>query len=83
MNPMFVNYPLPNEAAHQAATWVTSLGANDNFHLQASSPLIGKGTTSITPLNVASTGTAFPAPVVTPPSADLGCYPYTGPGNNH
>jgi hypothetical protein len=82
-NPMFVHYTLPNEAAHQAATLVTALQPGDNFHLQSASPLIGKGTINITPLQVVVVPAQFGAPVVTPPNADLGCYPFTGAGNNH
>jgi len=83
LNPMFVNYPLPNEAAHQTATFVSSIQPGNNFHLQSGSPLIGKGTTNITPLTTVTVPAEFGAIVVTPPNADLGCYPFTGPGNNH
>ncbi|HTB52399.1 MAG TPA: hypothetical protein VK718_06480 [Ferruginibacter sp.] len=83
LNPMFVNYPLPNVASHQTATLVTSIQPGYNFHLQSGSPLIGKGTTNITPLTVVTLDPKFGAITVTPPSADLGCYPFTGSGNNH
>jgi hypothetical protein len=83
LNPMFVNYPLPNEASHQVATYISSLQPGYNFHLQTGSPLIGKGTTNITPLTTVTLPAEFGAITVTPPSADLGCYPSTGAGNNH
>jgi hypothetical protein len=88
LNPLFLNYPLPNEASHQTATLVTSLGAGNSsgaydFHLQSGSPLIGKGTTNITPLTTVTIDPKFGAIVVTPPSVDLGCYPSAGGGNNH
>jgi hypothetical protein len=83
LNPLFVNYPLPNEASHQAATLVTAIQAGYNFHLQVGSPLIGKGLTTITPKETVTVDPKFGLPTVTPPSADLGCYPFTGAGNNH
>lgn len=88
LNPMFVNYPLPNEASHQAASFVSSIESNSNgvynFHLQAGSPLIGKGVANIKPLiTVTYPASLFGAISITPSSADLGCYPYTGAGNNH
>jgi hypothetical protein len=62
-----------------------------NFQLQATSPAIGKGYTNFSPLNSISAGAQnllsqpqINAPiVVTPPNADMGCYPFLGGGNQH
>ena len=49
---------------------------NNDFHLQAGSPAIGKGNTTFTLNNPGTTGGAVP-------DADLGAYPTDGKGNKH
>jgi hypothetical protein len=81
LNPLFVNYPLPNTS--KFAPWaITSIG-NYNFHLQPSSPLIGKGYINVQPLVVVPIDPVYGATEVTAPGADLGCYQFNGKGNQH
>ncbi|MFX6702186.1 hypothetical protein ABTH29_20020, partial [Acinetobacter baumannii] len=61
---------------------ITSVG-NYNFHIQPSSPLIGKGFTGVHPFVVVPLDPTFGASEVTPPGADLGCYQSNGTGNQH
>ena len=77
--PMFVNFPLPCPSSPWA---ITSVG-NYNFHIQPSSPLIGKGFTGVHPFVVVPLDPTFGASEVTPPGADLGCYQSNGTGNQH
>ncbi|WP_448702396.1 hypothetical protein ACFGVR_08595 [Mucilaginibacter sp. AW1-3] len=79
-NPMFVNFPLPT-TGHALAQF--NAVYNFNFRLQASSPLVGKGKTDITPLIVVPKDPIFGVSEVTPPGADLGCYQLSGVGNQH
>ncbi len=82
-NPMFINYPLPQPAGI-ALFSINDIG-NYNFHLQLSSPLIGKGYTgSLTqPLIVVPVDLTYGATEVTPPGIDLGCFQTNGTGNQH
>ena len=80
-NPMFVNFPLPYVATKKIAD--ASFVGNFNFHLQPTSPALGKGTTSITPLAVVPVSPNFGSTEITPPSTDIGCYPANGKGNLH
>jgi hypothetical protein len=80
LNPLFVNYPLPVVGLPLFST--TAIGSY-NFHLQPTSPLIGKGNTNITPLVVVPLDPVYGATEVTPPGADLGCYQINGRGNQH
>jgi hypothetical protein len=80
-NPLFVNYPLP-VPGNLPLFSITAVGSY-NFHLQPGSPLIGKGTTSVTPLTVVPIDPIYGATEVTPPGADLGCYQFNGTGNQH
>jgi len=79
-NPMFVNYPLPNlNFANQASV------DGFDFHLQAGSPAVGKGTT--TAFSAITAGIPvdanFGSSVITPPGKDIGCYQQDGSGNQH
>jgi hypothetical protein len=80
LNPQFTNYPLP--VVGQALFAITAIGSY-NFHLQTTSPLIGKGNTSVVPLVVVPIDPVYGASEVTPPGADLGCYQINGTGNQH
>jgi hypothetical protein len=81
LNPLFVNYPLPVTSGYSPFQ-ITSIGSF-NFHLQPTSPLIGKGYTGIQPFVVVPVDPTYGATEVTPPGADLGCYQYNGKGNQH
>ena len=78
-NPLFVNYPLPSPLS----PWSVSSIGSYNFHLQPTSPLIGKGYTGVQPLVVVPIDPTYGATEVTPPGADLGCYQTNGKGNQH
>jgi hypothetical protein len=88
-NPLFVNY---NPDAFDYAAYEAGESQPDNmntvgtynFRLQAGSPARGKGTTAFTPVNVNwQHATGQRAPSIMTPNVDLGCYPSSGPGNNH
>jgi hypothetical protein len=79
-NPMFVNYPLPNmNFASQASV------DGFDFHLQAGSPAVGKGTTTaFSPITAGIPVDAnFGSSGITPPGKDIGCYQQDGSGNHH
>lgn len=77
-NPKFVNYPLPNlNFANQA-----SVDAFD-FHLQASSPAVGKGLTTFSPIINVPVSRNFGSTEITPPGKDIGCFQLDGTGNQH
>lgn len=86
-NPLFVNYPLPYVASKKVGD--VSFQYNNNgskiwdFHLQATSPALGKGTTSFTPLTVVPVSANFGSTEITLPSTDMGAYPSNGKGNQH
>lgn len=83
LNPMFVNYPIPANN-HGFYPWQNDAIGSADFHLQPTSPLIGKGTTSaVSPLVVVPIDPVYGATEVTPPGADLGCYQSNGRGNQH
>ncbi|MBK0378509.1 hypothetical protein [Mucilaginibacter segetis] len=79
-NPMFLNFPLPTSG--HALSDYNAVGSF-NFHLQANSPLIGKGNTTIKPLIVVPLDKIYGLSDATPPGADLGCYQLNGTGNQH
>ncbi|MEO8887239.1 MAG: hypothetical protein ABI367_14330 [Mucilaginibacter sp.] len=54
-----------------------------NFRLQANSPLIGKGNTTVNPLIVVPLDKVYGLADPMPPGADLGCYQLSGVGNQH
>jgi len=87
-DPQFVNYPLPmtygtgaNAIDKKLAT-IAAVGSYD-FHLKSTSPAIGKGTTSYTPINNVPLSPTFGATEITPPGVDAGCYQNNGTGNKH
>ncbi|EHQ30773.1 hypothetical protein [Mucilaginibacter paludis] len=80
-NPMFVNFPLPIPSGTNAIDY-SAIG-NFDFHLQASSPLRGKGYTAVVPLIVVPIDPNYGLTEATPPGADLGCYQFNGTGNQH
>lgn len=77
-NPMFVNYPLPN-VNYQTQASVDSY----NFHLQSTSPALGKGTTSFSPVMNVPVDENFGSSGITNPGKDIGCYQSNGTGNQH
>jgi len=97
-NPMFKNFPLPEHVAGHdlsaiasVATGNADVGSPYDFHLQTGSPAIGKGTTNFSAfVNISHKVTSDPVYsnahfgfIVSQPSADLGCYPTNGSGNQH
>jgi hypothetical protein len=77
-NPLFVNYPLPN-TNYQTQASVDSY----NFHLQATSPAVGKGYLAFTPITNVPVDANFGSSGITGPGKDLGCYQLDGTGNQH
>ncbi|HEY5371257.1 MAG TPA: hypothetical protein VIJ75_19920 [Hanamia sp.] len=77
-NPKFVNYPLPNPNYQTQA----SVDAYD-FHLQSSSPAIGKGFQSFSPIMNVPVDPNFGSAGITGPGKDIGCYQADGTGNQH
>ena len=88
-NPLFVSYD-PDQfdyAAYEAGEAqpnnMNRVGTF-NFRLQNNSPARGKGTVAFAPVSVNWVhAVGNRAPSIMAPSVDLGCYPSTGPGNNH
>jgi hypothetical protein len=83
-NPMFMNYPLPAASGF----WITQCSVDSyNFHLQAGSPAIGKGTTDATKIAAITANIpvdpTFGSSGITAPGADMGCYQSNGNGNQH
>lgn len=79
-NPLFVNYTLPNmNFANQASV------DGFDFHLQANSPAVGKGTTTaFTPITSGiPINDNFGSSGITPPGKDIGCFQMDGSGNHH
>jgi hypothetical protein len=77
-NPMFANYTLPN-TNYQTQCSVDSY----DFHLQSSSPAIGKGNTSFAISMNVPVDANFGATRAVTPGRDLGCYQADGTGNQH
>ena len=85
-DPKFVNYPLPISYAGtnvNAKLATIAFATGYDFHLQSSSPAIGKGTTSFTPFSNVPISSTFGATEVTAPGLDMGCYQSNGTGNKH
>lgn len=78
-NPEFVNFPLPEAATPESICYTSGY----DFHLQASSPAIGKGYTGFQPLSSVPVGGNFGATELTPPGSDIGAYQSNGQGNQH
>lgn len=79
-NPLFLNFPLPT-TGHTLAQY--SAVGNYNFRIQAGSPLVGKGNTSIQPLIPVPMDKIYGLSEATLPGGDLGCYQLNGSGNQH
>ncbi len=83
-NPQFVAYPLPIN--YGAATVDFTLGtlsfaAGHDYHLQPTSPCIGKGTTSFSiSTAVTKVDPIYGATEITAPGSDMGCYQNNGSG---
>ncbi len=78
-NPMFVHFPLP-----MFDFKVESFVGTYDFHLQASSPAIGKGSTAFSPINNGViVNPRYGADEITLPGADMGAYQSNGKGNQH
>jgi len=85
-DPQFVNYPLPivyNTPTVDAKLSTISFVNGFDFHLKSSSPCIGKGYTSFSPLNVVPLDPNFGATEITLPGTDMGAYQSNGKGNKH
>lgn len=84
-DPKFINFPLPMVGVTHLSD-VSAVGSFD-FHLQSSSPAIGKGTNNaslIAPLAaVQVTNANFKPSEITLPGVDMGCYQNNGSGNQH
>jgi len=82
-NPQFVNYPLPLDLSKGAYYVLDRLAYTKgfDFHLQPTSPAVGKGTTNftITPAGV-PLDPKFGATAINPPGKDIGCYQRDGSG---
>ena len=78
-NPQFVNYPLPNlNFATQASV------DGFDFHLQKSSPAVGKATQTFSPVTAGiPVDPNFGSSGITPPGKDIGAYQTVGTGNQH
>lgn len=80
-NPKFVNFPLPQTAAHLRD--IDYVGCYD-FRLQSGSPAIGKGYAGFSPIYAVSRITDPNLKAnITLPNIDLGAYPTNGNGNQH
>lgn len=77
-DPSFVNYPLPNKN-YQTQASIDGY----NFHLQATSPAVGRGYQSFTPISNVPVDANFGSSGITGPGKDLGCYQLDGTGNQH
>jgi hypothetical protein len=77
-NPLFVNYPLPNMNYKTQA----SVDGYD-FHLQPTSPAIGKGYLAFTPISNVPIDPNFGSSGIMQPGKDIGCYQADGSGNQH
>ena len=78
-DPKFVTFTLPITGKPQDISYATGF----DFHLQSTSPALGKGFTGFTPLAVVPVSANFGASIITPPNKDLGAYPSDGTGNQH
>lgn len=79
-DPQFVNFPLPQTTKKLGDV---SFVGTFNFRLKSTSPAIGKGNTSFTPMAIVPISATFGATELTPPSSDIGAYPSNGKGNQH
>ena len=78
-DPKFVNFPLP-----MFNFKVVSYASGYDFHLQGTSPAIGKGFTGFSPIsNGVILNARYGANEITLPGADMGAYQQNGTGNQH
>ncbi len=78
-NPMFVNYPLPCPTGA-----VINYASGFDFHLQSTSPAVGKGFKGFSPMsNQVPVDPVFGATKINGPGKDIGCYQTDGTGNQH
>ena len=83
-NPLFVNFPLPEQGIQHLSD-ISAVGSF-NFRLQANSPAIGKGTTDptlIAPIAAVQVTNPKLKATITLPGVDMGCYQNDGSGNQH
>jgi len=77
-NPQFKSFTLPNYQ-YQEFDYTSGF----DFHLGTSSPAIGKGYASFSPLGIVKIDSNFAATAITAPGMDMGCYQSNGTGNQH
>jgi hypothetical protein len=86
-NPKFINYPLPivfGSSTVPSVLGTMSFLGNYDFHLQASSPCLGKGTTAFAiSTAVTKLDAVYGCSDITPPGTDMGCYQSNGTGLNN
>jgi len=80
-DPLFVNYPLP--APNLVGVNGSAAVKGYDFHLKSTSPCIGKGYTSFTPVAAVPVDPNYGATEITPPGKDFGAYQSDGTGNQH
>jgi hypothetical protein len=80
-NPLFVNYQLPVTEGFNFIT--DDYVGNRNFHLQTSSPAVGKGFTGFQPYSVVKKDPVYGATEITPPGKDMGAFQMDKTGNQH
>jgi hypothetical protein len=80
-NPLFVKYPLPLPATTNFN--VFNFVGSYNFHLQTSSPAIGKAFTGFSPYGVVKVDPVFGVTELTKPGKDIGAFQSDGTGNQH
>lgn len=80
-NPMFVNFKLPNPSS-VGVNGIAHANGSD-FHLQSTSPCIGKGYTGFTPVKAVPVDPNYGATEITLPGKDMGAYQTDGTGNQH
>jgi len=78
-DPKFVTFTLPAVGNPADISYATGF----DFHLQSTSPALGKGFTGFTPLQVVPVSETFGSSGITLPNKDLGAYPSDGTGNQH
>ncbi len=82
-DPLFVNYPLPNNYSAESVQVVLAkrafLGDYD-FHLSRLSPCLGKGRTNFTISNAVTKVGPYGATEITLPGLDMGAYQSNGTG---
>jgi hypothetical protein len=78
-NPMFKTFTLPNYNYINV-----DYASGFDFHLLASSPAIGKGTsTGLSPMALIKVDPTYGPSEITPPGSDIGAYQSNGTGNQH